>query len=988
MVAPLKGFRRLLCWALIGIWTLLPQITQAGLVDPKLKWYTLTTEHFNINYYEGEEEVAYRMATIAEKVYAELVPKWKWKPWGRTEIVITDTTGISNALTTPIPYNYILFFVTPPQGDSTLNYYENWLEDIFRHEFVHVLHLDMYGGPNIPLRWVFGRLVTPNALTPGWVREGISTQQESLTGKGRVHNSFSAMMLRVDIYNNQFLSLDQMAGNQFTWPGSNAAYIYGGKFWAYLADTYGQDKVVEFSKRYSDSIWLFSLNNKARKTFDNKNFFMLHREWKAGLTEKFEKLRQELVSEGLTPLEEIKQIKGVISNPTLSRDGKYLLYTQVNYFDPPELRIRRTDGTEDKRIKKKVIGNQFSFSPDGKKVIYSRIARYRGYYLYYDIYELDLKTKKSKRVTYGKRAFHPDYSPDGKKIVYASNKLTTTQLFLWDIEEKKASPLTKPQKAVQFSNPRFSPDGKLIAVSQWKKGQRDIYLYDLEGNVVTQVTNDTAIDNNPSFSPDGKNLFYSSDLTGITNIYRYELNPGVTERITNVLTGLFSPQYANGKIYLKHYFGRGYDLKSMDYDPTAPGIVAAIVDLAIMAVAEAAESRKVHEEIDEAMYTDLLPTEVPDLDLEPKKYNPFRKLYPRYIQPGFFFTDDTFLLSGSIGSLDPILRHQWSAGVTYRSDASFLGGNAFYSYNRFWPSIFVSFNDFVVSYGDLFGIGQTFFEERTRLTAGTSLVYYKLGTHLLSAFYLYERRSAESFVPPSPPLQPTLGTFSGFGFRYAYNRSTKYPGDISQEGGPRILLDFQVTDAIFGSSEPNEQIIFSGDIREYINLPLEGHVLAFRLAGGIAVGDRLLQGTFRLGSATGESVISGPTPRLFTLRGLPQITFAGERALLASGEYRLPLIYPQRGPGTWPIFLNKMYMVFFADWGSVWNGGIDFNNFLLGVGAELRGDFVFFYGLPLTLRLGYGIIVDGREFIQGLTDPVTGLPLTAGTLILEFGTSF
>ncbi|MCE9624262.1 MAG: hypothetical protein K8R69_02230, partial [Deltaproteobacteria bacterium] len=115
---------------------------------------------------------------------------------------------------------------------------------------------------------------------------------------------------------------------------------------------------------------------------------------------------------------------------------------------------------------------------------------------------------------------------------------------------------------------------------------------------------------------------------------------------------------------------------------------------------------------------------------------------------------------------------------------------------------------------------------------------------------------------------------------------------------------------------------------------------------------------------------------------------AGERALLFSGEYRLPLIAPQRGLGTTPIHLNKLYMNFFADYGSVFNGDIDFNNFLLGVGAELRGDLVIGYGLPITARLGYGIIVVGRQFIKGLTDPITGAAITNGTLILSLGTSF
>lgn len=1031
-----SSFRLVLALFSFIIWLAPLAGAHAGYFDPKLKWFTLSTPHFNIHYHEGEEEVARRMTVIAEKVYAEQSPKFKWKPWGRTEVVLTDTTDISNAFTSTLPYNYILLFIPAPQGDSTLNYYEDWLYDLFLHEFTHTLHLDMYGGLVKPFRWVLGRIVTPNGLTPGWVREGIATQQESLTGKGRVHNSFSDMMLRTDLLNDQFLALDQMAGLQFDWPSSNAAYIYGGKFWAYLADTYGQDTVVEFSKRYSNSMWLFSLNNKARKTFGGKNFFKLHDEWKASLKEKYDKQRQEVEAKGLSSLSDVRHYKGSLSNPTLSPDGQTIIYSQTDVHNKPEIRRIRVDGSGDELISKGRIGAQYSFSPDGKKVVYSSMGTYKHYYKYFELFELDLETKKSRQLTTGQRAFHPDYSPDGKTLVFVQNKVDTTRLGLYDFETKKIKLLGASEPWVQFSNPRFSPDGKTIAVSAWKKGNRDIYLYDLDGNVVKQVTQDTAIDLNPIFAKDGADLFFTSDRTGITNVWRYNLASGQSEQVTNVLTGVFQPQFSGGKLVVQNYYGRGYDLKAMDYQPqpiavakapakkgkkgrrsrapkaaaveTAATTAPAQGDLAIgdplarrervakpapaeapsavgtapgastEASAAAAPAATSGPELPESVSAELE-------NLQPKKYNPFKKLFvPRYIQPNILF-GDSVTITADIGSSDPLGWHRWTGGINYRTDANFLGGQFNYSYNRLKPTIFVGFYDFVVDYGDVFAINQSFFEERRRAFVGTSI---GTGEHLLAGYYFFENRSAESPIPPGAILPPTLGNFSGFGMRYTWNRAAYYPASISLEGGPRLQINVEGTDQALGSSPNNEQLIIQGDLREYVPLPLDGHVLAFRVAGGIAFGDRLLQGTFRLGSALGEGTLSAVTPRLFTLRGLPQITFAGERALLLSGEYRLPLVYPQRGLGTTPIHLNKLYMVFFADYGSVFNGDIDFDNFLLGVGAEVRGDFVIGYGLPITARLGYGIIVSGRQFIQGLKDPITNASITNGTLILSLGTSF
>ncbi|MDL1871668.1 hypothetical protein FBR05_05640 [Deltaproteobacteria bacterium PRO3] len=1030
-----SSFRLVLALFSLIIWLAPLAGAHAGYFDPKLKWYTLSTPHFNIHYHEGEEEVARRMTVIAEKVYAEQTPKFKWKPWGRVEVVLTDTTDISNAFTSTLPYNYILLFVPAPQGDSTLNYYEDWLYDLFLHEFTHTLHLDMYGGLVKPFRWVLGRIVTPNGLTPGWVREGIATQQESLTGKGRVNNSFSDMMLRTDLMNDQFLALDQMAGLQFDWPSSNAAYIYGGKFWAYLADTYGQDTVVEFSKRYSNSMWLFSLNNKARKTFGGKNFFKLHDEWKASLKEKYAKQRQEVEAKGLSSLSEVRHYKGSLSNPTLSPDGQIIIYSQTDVHNKPEIRRIRVDGSGDELISKGRIGAQYSFSPDGKKVVYSSMGTYKHYYKYFELFELDLQTKKSRQLTTGQRAFHPDYSPDGKTLVFVQNKVNTTRLALYDFETKKIKLLGASEPWVQYSNPRFSPDGKTIAVSAWRNGNRDIYLYDLEGKIVKQVTQDTAIDLNPIFAKDGADLFFTSDRTGITNVWRYNLASGQSEQVTNVLTGVFQPQFAGGKLVVQNYYGRGYDLKAMDYQPQPIAVAkapakkgkkgrrarapkaAAVETAALTAPAQgdlaigdplARRERAAKTAAPEASATAVTAPDAatgataaapaatpgPELpesvsaeleNLQPKKYNPFKKLFiPRYIQPNILF-GDSVTITADIGSSDPLGWHRWTGGINYRTDANFLGGQFNYSYNRLKPTIFAGFYDFVVDYGDVFGINQSFFEERRRGFVGASI---GTGEHLLAGYYFFENRSAESAIPPGAILPPTLGNFSGFGMRYTWNRAAYYPASISLEGGPRLQINVEGTDQALGSSPNNEQLIIQGDLREYVPLPLDGHVLAFRLAGGIAFGDRLLQGTFRLGSALGEGTLSAVTPRLFTLRGLPQITFAGERALLMSGEYRLPLVYPQRGLGTTPIHLNKLYMVFFADYGSVFNGDIDFDNFLLGVGAELRGDFVIGYGLPITARLGYGIIVSGRQFIQGLKDPITNASITNGTLILSLGTSF
>lgn len=1020
---------------------------RAAFFDPKLKWQTLSTQHFNIHFHNGEEDIAYRMAGITEKVYSKLSPKLEWKPWLRTEVVLVDNTDAANAMALTLPYNYVLLYVTSPDGSSSLNYYENWLEDLFTHEFTHILHIDKYGGIATPFRWILGKIVMPNGLTPGWVREGIAVYEESVDGRGRNNNSFSDMMLRTDILNDQFLPIDQASGHLIDWPSAQAPYIYGGAFWQYLADTYGPEKITEFITRYGDSMWLFSLNNKARKTYNDKNFLKLWREWKESLQAKYQKVQADVQAKGPTSLNTLVHIDGILQAPTISPDGKKIAYSRSDKNNPVQLRLYDLATKEDIQLYKGRGADQISFSPDGKKIAFSTLGKYKYFNVYSDVYEVDLETKKLSVVTKGKRASDPDYSPDGKQLVFVENKLGSTQLHLYTLESKEDKTLTQAPAFTQFSNPRFSPDGKLLVVSAWMNGNRDIYLYDLEGKIVRQLTQDKAIDNEPKFSADGQSVYFTSDKSGISNIYKIDLsklnNPNTAKWVasnrkaskraqrpegastigmpgdgrtrlppnaaqeTNVLTGLFYPQAIPGtnKYIAQHYFGRGYDI--IEFDGPTPTQTAATTPCkgkkkSCAASANAstgmnaanAQSLKLPEpgplalKPSEATGAESQAESLPSTgELTPKKYNPFNKLFfPRYIMPNVLLLDNTWLLSASTGNSDPLGRHIWSGDINYRSDAQFVGGDFIYTYNRWYTPFYAGFNDYVVNFGDVFRTNRAYFEEHKRVFGGVRL---PAGKHKLDVYYYLDNRSDDKHVAGAFIPFLNTGNFAGFHLNYIFTPTHRYPASISPEGGPKVRLSLDISSTALGAKAGNQSRVFEADIREYVPLPwAENHVFALRAAGGWNFGDDIFQGVFRLGSATGEGVGTEYTPYLLTLRGLPNITFSGEGGMLFSGEYRLPLVDVQRGLGTGPIFLKNLHMAFFADYGTVFDTSPKLDEFLLGVGAELRGNFVIGYGLPITGRLGYGIIVKGRQFLGGLTDPLTQASIKNGTLILELGTSF
>ena len=89
-----------------------------------------------------------------------------------------------------------------------------------------------------------------------------------------------------------------------------------------------------------------------------------------------------------------------------------------------------------------------------------------------------------------------------------------------------------------------------------------------------------------------------------------------------------------------------------------------------------------------------------------------------------------------------------------------------------------------------------------------------------------------------------------------------------------------------------------------------------------------------------------------------------------------------------PLVLNSAHFAVFTDVGDAFDRGNPSFRPLLSVGAELRGDFVVGYNIPLMGRLGYGRILTNRNRIAGLVDDLMGWNAKNGVLVLEIGTSF
>jgi hypothetical protein len=139
--------------------------------------------------------------------------------------------------------------------------------------------------------------------------------------------------------------------------------------------------------------------------------------------------------------------------------------------------------------------------------------------------------------------------------------------------------------------------------------------------------------------------------------------------------------------------------------------------------------------------------------------------------------------------------------------------------------------------------------------------------------------------------------------------------------------------------------------------------------GGASIGDPTVGRTFLLGGPSPANGVNDLGAGAFALlRGFAANTFAGSHVALANVEYRWPIARPQRGYGTWPLFLHTIHAAVFADAGHAWTRSFQRRAIKSSAGAQLSADLVAGFFAPFTVSVGAAW---GRDGSASVSDRVT-----------------
>ena len=223
----------------LALFVLTPCRAQA-VDDPSLDYYTIETPNFYVHYYSGLEDFAWRVALNCEEAHQVLSPLLDWMPATKTHVNVIDRVDSANGSATTYGRNRMTIYAMPPEADSVLGFYDDWIRVLVYHEYVHILHIDTVLGISPYLNIILGKQLSPNQTLPRWYTEGIATYHESYrTRGGRVKGTTWNMWSRTAALEGRLFDLGATTGIPVEWPGGTAAYLYGSLFIEYVAEKHG-----------------------------------------------------------------------------------------------------------------------------------------------------------------------------------------------------------------------------------------------------------------------------------------------------------------------------------------------------------------------------------------------------------------------------------------------------------------------------------------------------------------------------------------------------------------------------------------------------------------------------------------------------------------------------------------------------------------------------------------------------------------------------
>jgi len=908
--------------------------SQAASYEVGVQWRSLHGEHFVVHFPVGAEPLAQKTLAIAEKVHQRLAPIFDWVPRQATNIVLTDTSDLANGYATPFPNNHLTLFTTAPHKVQD---HGRWMELLITHEYTHTLHLDRAAGLPLALRNLFGRnsLLFPNVFQPTWGIEGLATYFETSVeqGSGRGQSSYFDMLMRMDVAGGGVKPLRQINQPLASWPSGTVPYLYGVKFFNYMAERYGDEGILALLMGYSDNIVPFRLNSNAKLAL-GASLETVYRDFVAQTTAKQQAKLASIRAQGVVAGEALSHSAYATDLPVLAQDGR-LFYIARDGLEQGQLRVLDTLTASNQSLGDVNLVAAMDWH-DKAGLVMSQLQLCDSLYPYFDLYHVDATTAKRRRLTECGRYRDLAWSPTGQQLAVIKNRLGNHSLLLLSPEGEELETLWQGHAGEIVIGLDWSPKGGELVASVWREANGwNLEIFDLTLKQWRAITNSPALEQDPHYSADGEHLYFSADYEGVNNVQRMDLASAEVVRLSNVLGGAFRPVVsADGmSLYYQGQHPGGQDIYRLDMPHSVPMTL----------------------QPGPSVLLQPLPDLVDTTRLTP--YSVWPSLLPQAWMPYSYESNDRGEFGAYVSGRDALKHHQYLAllGYDYTNDQAF--GSLDYIYNRWRPMLRLNMERSHALYR--FGDELIRIRRSDVMLLGLEYPWFWLETRVAAHIAMFQQ--VDSSVWRRSDVVPVGAiTDGGLGLGLSYDATTRAPLASSRVGrNIQLAVEFH---ELFGGRYKGE--VISLDWREFVRIPyVRGQRLGLRAVLGWGTSEPR---PFELGGqlgAAGNSLMPGDTAatlyslpinrRVYALRGYPEglAVLRGQRMALISGEWRFPLGLIERGWMAPPAGLHQLSGALFVDSGMAWTGQ-ETKDWSTGLGLELIADLRVFYSYGLRLRMG------------------------------------
>lgn len=545
---------------------------------------SLSTPYFRVFYRPGWESQALNLLQTMEQ-NRPFVEELTGNRLDRISYVIEDMGNMVNGYASPVGIK-IAVFAYPPSGDELSNG-ESWWQLVGVHEYIHMAQMTKISGEPSIIRALFGNIFYPNLYQPNWMTEAITVYGESAMSpySGRMNGGTYPAIISALAAEGNLPSITKAGYYSSGTPLANH-YVFGGSFYKYLAEKYGQDKFPVLFEYTGSSLFSY-LNplysnlslDQAYKEAYGKPLQDLWRDWQTHERSRDIKLPNFPVTNKGWNISNLKYHDGALYFTCFSRDktGPFSGFNSNRL-----IRIRDPKG----EAKEEVIVDQATEFPAGFQILgnnlyYSRQEmstgfdnnEFDGWGVITQIWKKNLDTGATEKIASGPiRSF--TVRKDGSILIAEDNRTHQSSLI------SSIDPASKTRRQVANLNYLIASmleyQGKLYVSAKAYYRNNSIFELDLETRKMTPIV-DTPFGENIVDIRDGK-IYYESLYDYNNGCYAYDLASRTVTRIgdfTEIKSLALAP---DGSSYFISMNSRGQDVyrdQLRSYPFTLPSVKSA-----------------------------------------------------------------------------------------------------------------------------------------------------------------------------------------------------------------------------------------------------------------------------------------------------------------------------------------------------------------------------------------------------------------------------